>query len=133
MFGNAFKPVSGYYSMQDLAGKWFDRAKLDLETARHILGAGYWQNASFMAHQAAEKALKAVYLKKFEEVVKTHELVFLARKVGAPNAVLELCEELNPFFIQARYPDYEEELSVDDVEKLIEDAREVIEWVEKSL
>ncbi len=117
----------------DKIGKWLERAKLDLQTARYLLEGEYYLDAVFHAQQSVEKALKALYLKKFNELVKTHELVFLAKKVDAPNEILELCEALNPFFVQTRYPDYEEEITAEEAEKIIKDATMVIKWTEMNL
>ena len=114
-------------------GKWLARAKLDLQTARYLLDGEYYQDAVFHAQQAVEKALKAVYLKKNNELIKTHELVFLAKKVGAPEEILNLCEALNPFFVQARYPDYEEDVNAEEAEKIIEEATKVVKWAEMNL
>lgn len=113
--------------------RWLERAKKELETATYLAEGGYFEDAAFHSQQAAEKALKAAYMKKFGELTKTHELVFLGKKVGVPGEVLESCEALNPFFVQTRYPDYAEILSEEDCRETIESAKEVIEWVESTL
>ncbi|MBI5636247.1 HEPN domain-containing protein [Candidatus Micrarchaeota archaeon] len=77
--------------------------------------------------------MKAVYLRKFNQLIKTHELVFLGKKTGAPASVLGVCEQLNPFFIQLRYPDYEEDISGKEASGLIECAKKVVEWAKKSI
>ena len=113
--------------------KWVDRANLDLSAATYLLDGQYYQDAAFHGQQAVEKALKALFLKKFSKLIRTHELVFLAKKVGANPEILKLCETLNPFFVQTRYPGYEEEISAEETEELIANAKKVIEWAVNQL
>ncbi len=42
---------------------WFRQAEADLRHARHSLEQGDFEWSCFAAHQAAEKAIKAVFLK----------------------------------------------------------------------
>ena len=112
---------------------WLQRAKYDLKAAEYNITGELFDHASFWCQQATEKALKAVYIKKFGKLLKVHELVHLGKKVGAPVEILELCEELNPYYIQTRYPDYEEKLSQEEVERAMVVASKVIQWAETKL
>ncbi len=50
------------------SGDWMAQVKRDLESAEWAMRRGYYEWACFMCQQAAEKALKAVYLERGAEV-----------------------------------------------------------------
>lgn len=77
------------------ASRWWRRAVDDLETARVTLGARRWAPTVFFAQQAAEKALKAVWLERTGEAPpRTHDLVRLAEMTGC-DARPEQLDELS--------------------------------------
>lgn len=116
------------------SAQWLAKAKGDLETAKFNFGGGHYDAAAFFCQQAAEKALKAVYIKKFGEVSKTHDLVFLARKLKAPAEVEKMCREISPAYLYTRYPDVPKIGKIKEFsERLIGYAKEVVEWSEKQL
>lgn len=88
---------------------WKDLADYDLETARAMLETKRYLYVGFMCHQAAEKIIKAYYVKIYEEhPPRTHNLRMLAQKA---NILSELNEEQNkllntlePLNVEARYP-----------------------------
>jgi|SRR3989344_342740 len=114
--------------------QWLAKAKEDFETARYNLQGSKWEAGIFFLHQAAEKALKSLYIKKQKELIKTHDLVLLARKVRAPKEIIERCKHLTPTYQYTRYPDV---VKAEDLEKEAEtfltDAREVLAWVQKEI
>ena len=58
---------------------WKDLADYDLETARAMLETKRYLYVGFMCHQAAEKIIKAYYVKLYEEhPPRTHNLRMLA-------------------------------------------------------
>jgi HEPN domain-containing protein len=62
--------------------------------------------ATFFAHQAAESALKAVWITTGDgNPPHIHNLVELAEGLNAPNEIVESCRELNPLYMTSRYPD----------------------------
>lgn len=92
--------------------EWLKQSDYDLETAEFMLSGGRNIYAVFMAHLAMEKALKAIYHKKFFEIPpKTHNLMHLLNKNGLPppEDVGEFIAELDHASVATRYP---EELSV---------------------
>lgn len=118
--------------MQDEAVLWIGKAEEDLITAKVNADNDRYSASAFFSQQAAEKALKAVYIRKFRELWKIHDLVELARKVGAPAKILEACDTLNPHYIETRYPveaEYDEDIAL----KALEKAEEVISWSKKKL
>lgn len=113
---------------------WLRQSEADLKAARDNVDTENYHVAAFLAHQSAEKALKAVYISKKQDLWKTHDLVALARAVGAPVDVVDRCDRLNPHYIATRYPVGSETVyEKEDVENAISDAREVLGWARKQL
>ena len=124
--------------MQIEIKNWLDQAKKDLNAARHSLNSKNFDWASFQAQQAAEKALKALYIKTYNELRKVHDLVLLARKLGLPTDLIEFCVKLNKVYIETRYPDASGiipalKFSYADGQKSIEMASNLLQWIEKQL
>ena len=82
---------------------WIKMAENDLSDAKFNLKHGRLNTAAFLSHQAAEKALKALYILKFNKLLKVHDLVKLGKQVGADENILNACDLLNPFYIETRY------------------------------
>ena len=87
--------------------EWLRAAEDDLEDARVLLRAGRYAGAAFHAHQAAEKALKAVIIAVRRELPpRIHNLLELARILGIEDEqLIEALRRLNPHYRVARYPD----------------------------
>jgi len=113
--------------------EWLDKAKADLAIAKYNFEGDFYEDACFHSQQAAEKALKAVYIKKFKKLRKIHDLNLLAKDIRAPAEIIDIGDELNPFYIISRYPGPEEPLGEEDAKKAIEQAKKVLEWVEKEV
>ncbi|TVR58225.1 MAG: HEPN domain-containing protein [Candidatus Competibacteraceae bacterium] len=66
-----------------LVGAWLSKARHDIETARRMVDHAepITDTAVYPCQQAAEKALKAVLIKRGEAVFKTHDLVALLTKL----------------------------------------------------
>jgi HEPN domain-containing protein len=111
---------------------WLRKAEKDLRAAEINLQQGLYDVSAFLSHQAAEKALKAVYIQKFKALWKTHDLVGLAVKIDIKNGVMEACEELNVHYIETRYPT-ETRYTKSIAEEAVENAKEVLAWVRKEL
>jgi HEPN domain-containing protein len=62
--------------------------------------------AAFFAQQATEKGLKAVHIDRLRILPPpSHDLLLLARAVGAPSEMATSLRRLIPDFIRSRYPD----------------------------
>ena len=112
---------------------WYSRAKKDLVAAKHSLESGDYEWAGYQVHQSVEKALKAVYIKKNNKLIKIHDLVLLARKINAPNEIIELCSKINPSFLDTRHPDSSKNYTIEEAQDLINFAEEILKWTEKCL
>ena len=121
--------------VREEALEWLRAAEDDLEDAKVLLRAGRYAGAAFHAHQAAEKALRAVIIAARRELPpRIHNLLELARILGVRDEkLLEALRRLNPHYRVARYPDaangvpmevYSESIA----SELVSLAERVVEW-----
>lgn len=116
------------------AYKWYNQAKKDLDTARFNFDGGKYEAAAFFCQQAVEKALKALYIKRFKRLLKTHDLVLLAKNLKLPKNFVDLCKELSPAYIYTRYPDAIPAEDIKEITKnFIKYSEEVLEWIKGKL
>jgi len=127
--------------MREEVRDWFDGALKDLEMARLSLGSMIYNWALFTAHQAVEKALKALIIAKRRRVPpKTHDLVELVDVAGMSlekDLMTEL-SELSPYYSISRYPNAGlrrpwERISRETAERLVEAAEKLVEKVGEEL
>lgn len=127
-----------YDSMKEEIKNWWKQALTDLDTAKSNLKNNKYYACSFFCQQAVEKALKALYLKKFKKLIKIHNIVILAERLKLPKELIEKCNELNPVYIETRYPDAGGSLPAyrytqDDAETDLASAKKVIAWLKKKI
>jgi len=116
----------------------WQQAQHDLDTAQKLLQIEVYYASVFFAEQAAEKALKALYLEKKRRREFTHDLTELTGELGAPQNVLEAAAELSPDYVISRYPDAANALpanlyTAQSAQMHLTYAIEVLEWVKKEL
>ncbi len=68
--------------MHEEAKRWWEQAKDDFEKARILTENKKYDGAAFYCQQAVEKALKAVYIQQNQNLIRVHDLVFLAKKLN---------------------------------------------------
>ena len=93
--------------MSSRAHDWFRQAERDLEQAEESRAAGRHEWACFAAHQAAEKAAKAVHLACGQEAwghVVAKLLVELPARLAVPQELVDKAKVLDNFYVPARYP-----------------------------
>ena len=93
--------------MPNRAPDWFRQATRDLEQAEDSRRAGRHEWACFAAHQAAEKAVKALHLHLGQEAwghVVAQLLSELPARVTVPAELVEQAKVLDNFYIPTRYP-----------------------------
>jgi HEPN domain-containing protein len=93
--------------MPNRAPDWFRQATRDLEQAEDSRRAGRHEWACFAAHQAAEKAVKALHLHLGQEAwghVVAQLLSELPVRVTVPTELVEQAKVLDNFYIPTRYP-----------------------------
>ncbi len=112
--------------------KWIKKAEKDLKAAKINLNEGLYEISAFLSHQAAEKALKALYIFKFKSLWKIHDLKQLSSAVGADEKIISICEKLNPHYIETRYP-LETLYTKNIAKEALENATMVVRWAKKKL
>jgi HEPN domain-containing protein len=93
--------------MPNRARDWFNQATRDLEQAQDSQRAGRHEWACFAAHQAAEKAVKALHLHLGQEAcrhVVARLLQELPDTIRVPANLIEKGRVLDSFYIPPRYP-----------------------------
>lgn len=91
--------------MPDRSRDWFAQAERDLEHARAAQREGRHEWACFAAHQAAEKAVKALHLRKGQEAWGHVVARLLAElPVTVPADLPDKAKVLDAFYVPTRYP-----------------------------
>ncbi len=124
------------------ARDWLTQALRDLEQAEDSRGAGRHEWACFAAHQAAEKAVKALHLHAGQEAsghVVAKLLGELPASVLPPKDLVEKGRVLDNFYIPPRYPNSHpegapfEHYGPVQSEDAIRYAREIVDFVRSQM
>lgn len=124
--------------MKEIEGykEWLRQANYDMDTAEFMFSGGRYFYAVFMCHLSIEKALKAFYLKRLQEIPpKVHNLVYLLNKIDAkpPETIGRFLVKLNEASVVTRYPDNMEKLQKDYTKPVVEDiikkSKSALEWI----
>ena len=126
------------FGMVSRARDWFRQATRDLEIAERLMDLGYYEWSCFVAQQAAEKAVGALYRFLGSEVwgrSVSRLLEQLPENYRAPKDLIDKAKELDRHYGPTRYPNFHSEgapsdyYTRDDAERAIKYARMVIEFV----
>jgi len=93
--------------MTERSRDWFRQAERDLEQALDSKSANRHEWACFAAHQAAEKAVKALHLVNKQEAwvhVVAQLLRELPENLDVPEDLIDLAQVLDNYYIPTRYP-----------------------------
>lgn len=124
--------------MKEEVKRWFKQAERDLVSAEHSLNAGDYYVAAFLAQQAVEKGLKALMLSKRGKLMKSHNIIRLAKELDLPKELLVKIAQLEPVYQETRYPDVSSKLPADefgekDATDLLNIGMEVLEWIKEKI
>lgn len=120
--------------MKEEAKGWLQKAEEDLDAAKYNFEGAKYAVSIFLCQQAAEKALKAVVLERKNELIKTHDLVLLAKNVKAPKEIAEHAKDLTLAYTYTRYPDVPEIKEILHKNKMfLEYVAGVVIWAKKEL
>lgn len=125
--------------MRDEAGQWLRLSQTDLATAHQLAKDKIYYAAVFFAQQAAEKALKALWIARHQQLApKTHNLVALSTDLGGDDAVIEAAAELSPEYVLTRYVTPEVASPEDLYDQAsanvhLDAARSIVDWVQQQL
>ncbi|CCC81944.1 HEPN domain-containing protein [Thermoproteus tenax] len=128
--------------MVSRARDWFRQALRDLEHARRSLEFGDYEWACFAAHQAAEKAVKALYqclgVEAWGHSV-SRLLAGLPAHVRPPDDLVDAAKGLDKFYIPSRYPNAHPEgapmdyFTRGDAEGAVSAAERIVRYVGEAL
>ena len=86
--------------------RWLSTARKDLDYARLAADSGFHAHACFNAHQAAEKAVKAVHYARGARMVLGHSIRKLMENLNSPSleVLLSAARQLDLYYVPTRYP-----------------------------
>jgi HEPN domain-containing protein len=128
--------------MADRSKDWIAQAKRDLNHSLHASKDGYYEWSCFSAQQAAEKAVKAVFLHLHGEGWghSVYALLnALSDKVKVPQQILDAAKTLDKHYIPTRYPNgFDSGMPGDyytkrESQEAIKNAREIIKFCQNCL
>lgn len=120
------------------AENWLARARGDLALAKSPLPEGaFYEDLCFHTHQAAEKALKAVYQHHGWTFHYTHDLGLLIRGLRGKGlkvaSGIDDSVDLTVYATESRYPGLGEPVTIEEYHEALRLAEEVVAWAQKRL
>lgn len=121
---------------------WWAQAEADRITADVTLHGDRYYACVFFCHQAVEKALKALVLKKTRNPqvpeMLSHSLIFLGKATKLPLEFHSFLRDLTADYVNTRYPSAAEEPPESLYDRAIatrtfEDTKKVLAWIKKRL
>jgi HEPN domain-containing protein len=115
--------------------EWFNRANSNLILAQSIVSGVLLEDLCFDAQQAAEKAIKAIFIQRGETFPYSHDLDRLLRLlerngVSIPKYVKE-AKELTQFAHELRYPGMADPVKLREYRRAVRIATAVLRWAER--
>lgn len=125
------------YYMSDNADYklWVEFAKNDLLVAKELDFEKHFVYRAVLVHsqQAIEKYLKAFLLAQNEMVTRTHDLLILCKKCENHDQAFESFEDeltwISVHYLQSRYPDNFEDITIEEAKKALRIAIKFEEFV----
>jgi HEPN domain-containing protein len=122
-------------SVQGASVEWLRRGKADLALAGAPLPPGaVYEDLCFHAQQAAEKALKAIYVHIGKRFRYTHDIGELLRGLEEAGLAIpghvKAAVGLGPYAWEARYPGPSEPVTEEELSEAVEHAAAVVRWAE---
>jgi HEPN domain-containing protein len=117
--------------------EWLNRAKANLARAGQVSPDCYLEDLCFDAQQAAEKAIKAVFIHRGLQFPYIHNLERLLRflsqgGVKVPKYVLR-ADDLTPFAFESRYPGQTPPVTQRRYRRAVRIAESVVHWAEHQI
>ena len=121
---------------------WLDIVAEDLDTAEYLFAGGRWLYTAFMCHQVIEKVLKAYWTAiRDDDPPYTHSHAKLLDECGLKdelsNEQLRFIAMMVPMNIEARYPQYKQEIAAtlneDKCKYILEQTKQIHQWILQKL
>ena len=116
--------------------EWFRQAQYDLGTAEALFGSSRYPPVLFFCHLSLEKALKALYVEKFNDIPeKTHSLILLVEllELELPHNLIDSLLVINRLGVTGRYPHnldkMLEQYTEAQTRKILEMTTEILIWL----
>lgn len=120
--------------------EWFKQADYDIGTAEAMFKTGRYIYTVFMCHLSIEKALKGLYVLKFQKnPPKIHNLNYFYEKIGIQlkKDLENFLDNLNDLSVPTRYPDELERLLKDykkeNTKEVLKKTKELLTCLKKKL
>ena len=117
--------------------EWLNRARSNLAVAKKRIPDAYLEDMCFNAQQAAEKAVKAVFVRRGLAFPYAHNLGFLLSLLEESGETVpervRRAEELTSYAAATRYPGLAEPVSEQEYAEAIEIAEAVVQWAQEQL
>jgi len=118
--------------------RWQRYAEEDLAQADHIVGQTDFtpRHAAWLAQQAVEKAIKAILVAESIRPPRTHDLELLWTLIPAHRPVKQVevdLPRLSEYSVDARYPGDWPDITAEEAEAAVEDAKRVVAAVQADL
>lgn len=115
---------------------WLRQANEDLDTAEYLVDGERYSYGVYLMHLALEKALKGLYLHRFETAPPvTHDLLYLADRTNLviPDELRPFLNKINKASVLNFYRDhlFHEQVTydADTAETSLKKARNVFDWI----
>lgn len=113
----------------ETARKWLSQALHDLSMAARNIDIQGYDVAAFLAHQAVEKLLKALFALERKKIPRLHYIDELAQMLNLPDDVMAPILSLTADYTLTRYPDVSDTVPYEQYDEKI--AREKVEAARK--
>ena len=117
--------------------EWLNRARSNLARARAVTAEAYLEDYCFDAQQAAEKAIKAVMLKRGIDFPYIHDIARLLRLLEFDGQAVperfERAADLTRYATSMRYPGTDEPVSAETHAEAVAVAEAVVRWAEEQV
>ena len=117
--------------------EWMNRARSNLVRSKNRVPGVYLEDLCFDAQQAAEKAIKAVMIKRNVEFPYVHDLDYLLsllEEAGeAMPGTIRQASELTKYAIVTRYPGGTRPVSEQEYAEAVAMSEAVVRWAEECL
>ena len=123
----------------ELINGWIEKADEDLKYAKVSLEENleFYPQICFLLHQAVEKYLKAYIIASELDFQKTHDLGRLVKICGQKdnefNQYFDKITDLNTYYIETRYPDFEVLVNKSQAEKALSLAEQISTFVKQKI
>ena len=122
-----------------LINSWLEKADEDLKYAKVSLEENleFYPQICFLLHQAVEKYLKSYIIASELDFQKTHDLGRLVKICGQKdnefNQYFDKIADLNTYYIETRYPDFEVLVNKSQTEKALSLAEQISAFVKQKI